>query len=65
MIFGICVLGVPLAIFGSRYGISGALTGWVIGAIGIGIPFDRFLEIKFSVLKKRKEKTSNNSIDGD
>jgi hypothetical protein len=40
-----------------NYGLAGALTGWFIGAFGVGIPFDRFLEIRFSVLRTRQVKS--------
>ena len=52
VIVGCCLLGVPLAyIGGSIFGPMGILAGWIIGAIGIGVPFDKFLETTFSVLK--------------
>jgi hypothetical protein len=53
MILGCCILGIPLTILGANHGVAGALTGWFIGAFGVGIPIDRFLEIKFSVLRMR------------
>ena len=59
VIVGCCILGVPLAIFGANLGLVGALAGWFIGAFSIGIPFDRFLEIRFSVLKIREGESSN------
>ena len=52
---GYCIFGVPLAILGSKYGSAGALSGWIIGALSIGIPFDRFLDSKFMVLKSLPE----------
>lgn len=52
-----CILGVPLAILGSKYGAAGVLSGWYIGAFSIGIPFDRFLYRKFIVLKTRGQKS--------
>ncbi len=65
MILGCCILSIPLAIFGARYGVAGALTGWAIGAFVVGIPFDRFLEIRFSVLRMRQDKTSTEPTGGD
>ncbi len=62
---GCCILGIPLAIVGTKYGVTGALAGWFIGAFGIGVPFDRFLEIRFSVLRMRKDKTSNGPTGGE
>ncbi|HUL29949.1 MAG TPA: hypothetical protein VLZ03_05790 [Thermodesulfobacteriota bacterium] len=59
MILGCCILGVPLAILGAKYGVTGAMVGWFIGAFGFGIPFDRFLEMRFSVLTIRRDETSN------
>jgi hypothetical protein len=59
MILGCCILGIPLAILGANYGVAGLLTGWFIGAFCVGIPFDRFLEIRFSVLRMRQDETSN------
>jgi hypothetical protein len=60
MILGCCVVGVPMLLLGSaKYGHTGALMGWIIGASVIGIPFDRFLEVKFSVLKVKEDETSN------
>jgi hypothetical protein len=59
MILGCCILGIPLAILGANYGVAGLLTGWFIGAFGAGITFDRFLEIRFSVLRMRQDETSN------
>ncbi len=65
MILGCCILGIPLAILGAKYGVVGAMTGWLIGAFGVGLPFDRFLESRFSVLKVRQGKTSNKPAEGD
>jgi hypothetical protein len=59
------MLGIPLAISGAKYGVAGALTGWLIGAFCVGIPFDRFLEIRFSVLRMRQDETSNKPTLGD
>jgi len=53
MILGCCILGVPLTILGASYGVAGSLAGWFIGAFAFGIPFDKFLEIRFSVLTMR------------
>jgi len=65
MILGCCILGIPLAILGAKYGVAGILTGWLIGAFGVGIPVDRFLENRFSVLRMRQDKTSNKLTGGD
>lgn len=65
MILGCCILGIPLAILGAKHGVAGAMTGWFIGALGIGIPFDRFLEIRFSVLRMRQDETSNRPTGSD
>jgi len=65
MILGCCILGIPLAILGAKYGVAGILTGWLIGAFGVGIPFDRFLENRFSVLRMRQDKASNKLTGGD
>jgi hypothetical protein len=65
MILGCCILGIPLAILGARYGVAGAMMGWFIGAFCVGIPFDRFLEIRFSVLRMRQDETSNKPTVGD
>ena len=59
LILGCCVLGIPLAIWGAKYGVAGAMTGWLIGASCVGVPFDRFLEIRFSVLRMREDESSN------
>jgi hypothetical protein len=50
---------------GARYGVAGALAGWFVGAFGFGIPFDRFLEIRFSVLNMRQDETSNKPTESD
>jgi hypothetical protein len=65
VILGCCILGIPLAILGAKYGIAGVMTGWLIGAFGVGLPFDRFLESRFSVLKMRQDKTSNKPFGAD
>jgi hypothetical protein len=65
MILGCCILGIPLAILGAKYGVAGILTGWLIGAFSVGIPFDRLLEIKFSVLRIKQDKTSTKPTGGD
>jgi hypothetical protein len=65
MILGCCILGIPLAIWGAKYGVAGALAGWFIGAFGVGMPFDRFLEIRFSVLRMRQDDTSNKPTGSD
>lgn len=65
MIVGCCILGIPLAILGAKHGVAGVLAGWLIGAFGVGIPFDRFLEMRFSVLRMRQDKTSNKLTGGD
>jgi hypothetical protein len=59
MILGCCILGIPLAILGANYGVAGSLAGWFIGAFCVGIPFDRFLEIRFSVLRIKQDETPN------
>jgi hypothetical protein len=60
MMIGCCVAGIPLALLGgAKYGLAGATTGWIVGALAVGIPFDRFLEIKFAVLKVRDDGTTN------
>jgi hypothetical protein len=41
---------------GTKYGLTGALLGWIIGGSAVGIPFDRLLEAKFSVLKVRRKR---------
>ena len=57
MLFGCFVIGIPLALLGGwKYDLAGTLIGWFIGCIAFGIPFDKFLESKFSVLKVREEK---------
>jgi len=63
VVLGHCVLGVPLAILGSKFGHAGTLIGWIIGASSIGIPFDRFLDNKFAVLKTREGESSNKPFD--
>jgi hypothetical protein len=65
MVLGCCILGIPLAILGANYGIAGALTGLLVGAFSVGLPFDRFLESRFSVLKLRQDETSNKPTGGD
>ena len=65
MILGCCILGIPLAVLGMKYGVAGAMTGWFIGAFCFGIPFDRFLENRFSVLRVRQDKTSNKPTGSD
>ena len=55
-----------MALLGSaNYGHFGTLTGWIIGASAVGIPFDRYLEVKFSVLKVREDATPNKTNGGD
>ncbi len=66
VVLGCCALGTPLAYLGGRrYALVGGLAGWVAGAIVIGVPFDWFLESKFSVLRIRDVKSSNNPDAGD
>ena len=65
MILGCCILGIPLAILGANYGVAGVLTGWFIGALGVGIPFDRFLERRFSVLRMRQDEMPSKPGGGD
>ena len=65
MILGCCILGIPLAILGMKYGVTGALMGWFIGAFCVGIPFDRFLENRFSVLRMRQGEMSNKPNGGE
>ncbi len=65
MILGCCILGIPLAILGAHYGVPGALTGWFIGALGVGVPFDRFLENRFSVLMLRQDEMSSKPTGAD
>jgi len=50
---------------GAKYGVAGAMTGWFIGAFCVGIPFDRFLEVRFSVLRMRQDETFNKGTGGD
>jgi hypothetical protein len=65
MILGCCILSVPLAILGAKYGVAGAAMGFLIGAFGVGLPFDRFLENRFSVLRMRQDETSTKPTEGD
>ncbi len=65
MILGSCILGIPLAILGANFGLAGTLTGWLIGAFGFGVPFDRFLENRFSVLRLRQDEASNKPTGSD
>jgi len=59
-------MGVPLALLGGeKYGFTGGLIGYLFGALVVGIPFDRFLEIRFCVLKVRQDKTSNKPTGSD
>jgi hypothetical protein len=58
MILGCCILGIPLAILGANYGVAGAAMGFFVGAFGVGLPFDRFLESRFSVLRMRQDEAS-------
>ena len=65
MFLGCCVLGIPLALLaGAKYDGAGYLMGWIIGGFALGIPFDRFLEIRFSVLKAREKNKSNPTSEG-
>ena len=60
VVLGCCALGIPLAYLGGRrYDLVGGLAGLIAGAIFIGVPFDWFLENKFSVLRIRDAKSSN------
>jgi len=65
MILGCCILGIPLAILGANNGVAGSLAGWFIGAFCVGIPFDRFLEIRFSVLRMKQDERPNKPTAGD
>ena len=65
MLIGVCILGIPLAVCGSKFGIGGTSVGWFIGGFSGGIPFDRFLEERFSVLKPRPDEVSKEAIDSD
>jgi hypothetical protein len=59
MLLGCTAMGIPLAYLGgTRYDLLGGLAGWIIGATAIGMPWDKLLESKFSVLKLREEKSS-------
>jgi hypothetical protein len=52
LIFGSGLLALPLSLLGGiQYGLTGALLGWILGYFIVAIPLDRFLEMKFSVLK--------------
>ena len=59
MLLGCCLAGIPLAIWGEvEYGFAGFLSGLIIGILLGGIPFDRYLESKFSILKVNKNDSS-------
>ena len=53
LVLGCCVLGVPLAyLVGSHFGEIGGIAGWCLGAM-LGIPIDRYLEGRFSIIRVR------------
>jgi hypothetical protein len=59
MLLGCCTAGIPLAYLGiAKYGFTGGLAGWIIGAMLSGIPFDKYLENKFSVLEVSNRESS-------
>lgn len=62
LFLGCCFAGIPLAYLGGmKYGFTGTLYGWIIGAVLSGVPFDKYLESKFSILKINNRDMSNNS----
>jgi hypothetical protein len=55
LVVGCCIMGGPLSLAGAYLcGLTGALIGGTTGCIMSGIPFDRYLEERFSVLKPRQ-----------
>lgn len=56
-VLGCTSLALPLGIVGARViDHHGALVGWIIGGLTLGIPVDRYLEGRFTVLRVRNRK---------
>ena len=54
MILGCTSLALPLGMLGAHIsGHHGALIGWSIGGLSLGLPVDRYLEARFSLLRAR------------
>lgn len=55
LLVGCCVMGAPMAMLGHLYfKIPGAVSGWLIGAVVVGLPFDKYLENRIGVLAPDK-----------
>jgi len=57
---GCCALALPLGYWaGKHFGLTGCITGLVLGGLLSGIPVDRFLENRFSIIKVKKNGQAN------
>jgi hypothetical protein len=55
LVLGCLVLGIPLAYLGDKsYGLVGGIAGLVAGGLIVGLPFDKYLESDFGILRTRE-----------
>jgi hypothetical protein len=60
VVLGCCVLGVPLAyLVGAHFGSIGGIVGGCFGALLSGIPIDRYLECRFSIIEVQQLGSAN------
>ena len=60
MLLGCCAFGVPAAfIVGSYFGSWAGIGGWLVGGAISGIPFDKFLESRYSILHVQEGAAAN------
>jgi len=62
MVLGCCVCGVPFAyLAGTRFGLVAGTGAGIVGGLISGIPFDNYLESRFTILVVRQDGAANGS----
>jgi hypothetical protein len=64
MVLGCFAFGVPVAcIVANYFGWWAGIGGWIAGALISGVPFDKFLESRFSILHVQQGAAGNSRRD--
>lgn len=60
LVLGCCACGVPCAILvGIHFGRAAALGAWIVGGLISGMPFDKYLENRFTALVAQPGRSGN------
>jgi hypothetical protein len=60
LVLACCILAIPFGYLGAKnFGVIGVIAGIAFGGLLSGIPIDKFLESKFSILKVQQTDSAN------